>query len=243
VRLRWRTARRAGHGFSSAEGRLPGVRAVVIGGAETANAHDMTAWRWVLLFSLLAAMLAVYGAQVVLVYRTSRPGRTSRTSCGRPGTSAGKQRHWGTTTRTPGERNRRRRSWPAATGVPRSGRVMVLLVAHPCSAACVESPGHAGPRSKPRTASATRTARTPAEPRAADRPDRPTGTPPGHGLPCWRTVHLSANVAAGVGGQAVPRGSSQRRSGLDSSSTSKTSRAGPTILGSGVPTTSRSFSG
>jgi hypothetical protein len=53
--------------------------AVVIGGAETANAQNMTAWRWVLLFSLLTAMLAVYAAQVVLVYRSSRRGRTSRT--------------------------------------------------------------------------------------------------------------------------------------------------------------------
>jgi hypothetical protein len=56
--------------------------ALVIGLDETAHAQGLTAGRWIALVALLAAMLAVYAGQVVLVHRTTRtwgwPGARSR---------------------------------------------------------------------------------------------------------------------------------------------------------------------
>jgi hypothetical protein len=46
--------------------------AVVIGVQETAHAEDLTLWRWGGLILLLLAMVAVYSAQVALVYRGAR---------------------------------------------------------------------------------------------------------------------------------------------------------------------------
>jgi hypothetical protein len=46
--------------------------ALAIGIDETAHAHGLTVWRWAGLIAVLLTMLAVYTAQVLLVYRTVR---------------------------------------------------------------------------------------------------------------------------------------------------------------------------
>jgi hypothetical protein len=46
--------------------------AVVIGSEETAHAQGLTVGRWIALVAILAAMLAIYTGQVVLVYRLAR---------------------------------------------------------------------------------------------------------------------------------------------------------------------------
>ena len=46
--------------------------AVVIGLEETAHAQGLTAGRWIALAAILAAMLAIYTGQVVLVYKSAR---------------------------------------------------------------------------------------------------------------------------------------------------------------------------
>jgi hypothetical protein len=47
--------------------------AIVIGVGETAHAEDLSVWRWGGLILLLLAMVAMYSAQVALVYRGARP--------------------------------------------------------------------------------------------------------------------------------------------------------------------------
>jgi hypothetical protein len=53
---------------------LLGVQAAAIGLQETSSAHAMTAGHWIGLIITLAAMLATYGAQVVLAVHWARHG-------------------------------------------------------------------------------------------------------------------------------------------------------------------------